>query len=432
MTDNSTKEDQSNQINSENQTKEDANESNTQNDLNDKLNDNKDDQAPKSNDDTNNNDNTNNNDDVDQNATSNDKKEKQKSILDYPETQNVEIERDEQNKEDAFSVPESQPNFDEPHGLTGVLKKKKPRRRVDPIKLEDIPSWTDYAPSIYEGKRLPKKEDLLFPPNDAINKLISYIPRGDSTILAVDAIVNAANSGLYAGGGICGAIHSAAGPELEEACMKIGGCDTGKAVITPGFDLPSKFVIHAVGPIGQHPEELKSAYEKTLEFIDGKDVRSVALCCISTGIYGYPIRPATKIALKTVREFLENEENQKNTDRIIFVVFNQKDCAVYENFLSYYFPLPEGAIKDAKYDDDDDDDNKDAILEEEEEEEEDGSFEIADEESPEVDQNEIGDVNLEANRPDPINNEVKTTDEQETKTLETEDQITDAQVTDDN
>lgn len=293
-----------------------------------------------------------------------DKKSKD-NILDLPETQNVDA--DDENDLDGLDMllASSQPNPRAPRGLTGKVKIKRNRhhRKIDPIKLDDILTWSDHAPSLLQGKQLPKQEELLYPPNDSINRLISYIPRGDSTILAIDAIVNAANSGLYAGGGICGSIHRAAGPELEDACMEIGGCETGNAVITPGFDLPSKYVIHAVGPVGENEEALKSAYQKTLEFIDGTKVRSVALCCISTGIYGYQIKPATHVALKTVREFLEDEENQKKVDRIIFVVFNLKDCIVYERFLPLYFPLPEGAIKGVE--------DEYGILEEEEEEEED-------------------------------------------------------------
>ncbi|OHS95720.1 Appr-1-p processing enzyme family protein [Tritrichomonas foetus] len=212
------------------------------------------------------------------------------------------------------------------------------------IPLSEIPTWLEMAPEILKKLAPPSPENILFEPNNEINQKITYFPRGDSTVLAVDAIVNAANSGLYAGGGICGAIHRAAGRELESACMKIGGCKTGGAVMTPGFKLPSKYVIHAVGPIGESPKELESAYKATLGFIDGKDVRSVALCCLSTGIYGYPIRPATKIALRVVREFLEDAENRKKTDRIIFVVFMEKDCRVYENFLHLYFPL-EGEVE---------------------------------------------------------------------------------------
>ena len=162
---------------------------------------------------------------------------------------------------------------------------------------------------------------------------------GDSASLACDAVVNAANAHLARGGGICGVLHRAAGPSLEKACKEIGYTPTGKAAITPGFNLPAKYVIHAVGPIGEHPKELHDAYQSTLDYIDGDKVKSIGFCCISTGIYGYPIVPATNIALKTVREFLENEDNLKKTDRIIFVVFLPKDVEVYYQLIHNYFPL---------------------------------------------------------------------------------------------
>jgi O-acetyl-ADP-ribose deacetylase (regulator of RNase III) len=132
---------------------------------------------------------------------------------------------------------------------------------------------------------------------------------GDITRQDVDAIVNAANTGLRGGGGVDGAIHRAAGPRLLEACRKIGGCPTGSAVLTPGFDLAARHVIHAVGPVwrgGGAGEEglLASAYRTSLEIAGREGLRSVALPSISTGVYGYPMREAAGIALREAREFL--------------------------------------------------------------------------------------------------------------------------------
>jgi O-acetyl-ADP-ribose deacetylase (regulator of RNase III) len=176
-------------------------------------------------------------------------------------------------------------------------------------------------------------------PDSEINACISFLPRGDSTQLKADAITNAANANLSHGNGLCGAIHDAAGPELEIACRAIGSCPTGTAVLTPGFNLPAKYVIHAVGPMGRKDRELKSAYKATLGFIDGKEIRSIGLCCLSVGIYGFPLRPGTQIALETVREFLEDPENRSKTDRIVFVVYAENEVAVYEDLLPKYFPL---------------------------------------------------------------------------------------------
>jgi hypothetical protein len=126
---------------------------------------------------------------------------------------------------------------------------------------------------------------------------------------------------------------------LAEACAEIGHTPTGEAAITPGFNLPAKYVIHAVGPVGEHPEELKSAYNYTLNYIDGKEIKSIGFCCISTGIYGFPIRPATHIALETVRRFLEDPTNFDHTERIIFVVFEHRDVEVYYELAPKYFPV---------------------------------------------------------------------------------------------
>jgi len=160
--------------------------------------------------------------------------------------------------------------------------------------------------------------------------------KGDITQQRLDAIVNAANTTLLGGGGVDGAIHRTAGPELLEECRRIGGCPTGEARITRGYRLPAKYVIHTVGPVwgggkGREPELLRNCYVNSLRLANEQGIESVAFPSISTGAYRYPIAQAAKIAVETVREELSNSTS---VDLVRFVCFSAGDFAVYEKLLA--------------------------------------------------------------------------------------------------
>lgn len=153
----------------------------------------------------------------------------------------------------------------------------------------------------------------------------------DITTLNVDAIVNAANGSLAPGGGVCGAIHRAAGPELATACERVAPCPTGEARITPGFGLPARFVIHAVGPVwlgGAHGEAelLASAYRASLALARAKELRSIAFPAISTGTFGYPLAAATAIAVATVRAEMAAPSS---LTEVLFACFSQDALDAY-------------------------------------------------------------------------------------------------------
>ena len=161
------------------------------------------------------------------------------------------------------------------------------------------------------------------------------IVRGDITKLEVDAIVNAANTTLLGGGGVDGAIHRAAGPELLAECRTLGGCRPGEAKITRGYRLPVRFVIHTVGPIWRggkrgEPEILANCYRNSLQLAAENGIQTIAFPAVSCGAYGYPIQEAAQIALKTTREFLANADK---IEKVIFVLWGEEIYEAYRKLL---------------------------------------------------------------------------------------------------
>ena len=155
---------------------------------------------------------------------------------------------------------------------------------------------------------------------------------GDITKLEVDAVVNAAKTSLAGGGGVDGAIHAAAGSALVEACLPLAPCPVGEARVTPGFRLPAKYVVHTVGPVYRdglsgEPQLLASAYRAALEAAAAVGARSIAFPGISTGIYGYPVESATKIAIATIREYLAANSGSFDSVQLIWLTHEQAAAA---------------------------------------------------------------------------------------------------------
>jgi len=201
---------------------------------------------------------------------------------------------------------------------------------------------------LFADATLRNVEKPFYPPKRSLLSRV-HLCQGDITQIEVDAIVNAANSTLQGGGGVDGAIHMAAGPELAKSCRELypgpHPCPTGDAKITPGFKLPSKHVIHTVGPIWSTfsnaqtlASQLASCYRTSLQLAVENKCKSIAFPLISTGIYRYPIDEATRIALKETRVFLDANDE---LDHVVFVIFTGRDNdqKVYEELIPYYFPL---------------------------------------------------------------------------------------------
>ena len=207
------------------------------------------------------------------------------------------------------------------------------------IPVSEIPTVS----LLYHLKKLvpatidPESSEVAPQPSQSFNDRIGLI-RGDITKLEVDAIVNAANNKLLGGGGVDGAIHRAAGPELYDECVTLHGCPTGSAKITNAYRLPCKKVIHAVGPVynssfvEESEEHLAGCYTTSLRLAVENECKSIAFSALSTGVYGYPSDDAAPVAIKAVKEFLEGEDGDK-VEKVIFCTFVLKDVDAYNYWL---------------------------------------------------------------------------------------------------
>jgi len=202
------------------------------------------------------------------------------------------------------------------------------------VEAKNFPTWAESSSEVIsENIETPFKID------EELNKKI-VLYHGDITTIECDAIVNAANRGCLGGGGVDGSIHSAAGNQLYQECRTLHGCPTGQTKITRGYDLPAKYVLHSVGPIGESSEELQSCYLTCMNQVVKYNLKIVVFCGISTGIYGYPLFPASQIALKTIRIWLETDNNREKVDKIVFCTFLERERFCYNKLTPFYFPVP--------------------------------------------------------------------------------------------
>nr|CCC90542.1 conserved hypothetical protein [Trypanosoma congolense IL3000] len=182
------------------------------------------------------------------------------------------------------------------------------------------------------GVKNPVTMDKLQPVNSTdpfLRRIALY--RGPVTDLELDAIVNAANTQCLGGGGVDGAIHRAAGPLLLRECATFNGCETGECRLTKGYQLPARYVFHTVGPVGEKPDLLRKCYRSVLSLAFRNRLRSIGFCCISTGVYGYPLLPATRIALSETKNFLK--ENADAFDMCCFACFQEEEFKTYSKCL---------------------------------------------------------------------------------------------------
>jgi len=204
------------------------------------------------------------------------------------------------------------------------------------VEISSIKRWSEYWNTLAMYAKFPQLK--LFNRMSGLNISFPTLWFGDITLLQVDVIVNAAHRGLTGGGGVDGYIHSRAGEQLFEECLKLNGCEPGEAKMTSSYKLPSKYVIHTVGPFGENEEILKNCYLNCLNLAIQNGLKTIAFPCISTGHYQYPIINATLVVLKTIRDWLEINNHSDDIELVIFCVNKVEAEVVYEEYMPNFFP----------------------------------------------------------------------------------------------
>ncbi|XP_060895416.1 ADP-ribose glycohydrolase MACROD2 isoform X1 [Labrus mixtus] len=311
-------------------------------------------------------------------------------------------------------------------------ERRKDYRRPEFIPLDKIPTWRE------ENKPDDKEEEEGTELTGGggggglTDKVSLY--KGDITVLEVDAIVNAANSSLLGGGGVDGCIHKAAGSCLYDECHSLNGCETGKAKITCGYDLPARYVIHTVGPVARghvgqsETSDLTSCYQNSLRLMKEHGLSTVAFPCISTGIYGFPNEPAAEIALSTVKSWIE--ENPDKITRVIFCVFLETDFAIYKKKIPEIFQDNDMEVTEEQLQGDNNPPS--AKSKEDSEESGRGKEEAGDEEEDDNDAVGNEDVEMESQNPDDITETPDPTQAKDNDDTENQDKEEDAGTDSDN
>lgn len=270
--------------------------------------------------------------------------------------------------------------------------RRKEYRRQDYVSLDKIPTWRE------ENSTNDAEEDPeVTVGGGGLSEKVSLY-KGDITLLEVDAIVNAANSSLLGGGGVDGCIHKAAGSCLFDECHSLNGCETGKAKITCGYDLPARYVIHTVGPVARghvgpgETSDLTSCYQNSLRLLKEHGLSSVAFPCVSTGIYGFPNEPAADIALNTVKTWIE--QNPDKITRVIFCVFLETDFNIYKKKMAVVFQDNEMEVSEEQQKEDTEPPSPTSTPKDEDDEAIRGADEAADEEEDTNDAEAGADVDM--------------------------------------